>query len=85
MNLESVMQSEVSRREKYHILMHINGSHRNSSDEPICRLGNRLVATVSEGEGVMNCDSSTDMLTPPYVKQIAGGRLHKQGAQPTGG
>ena len=39
MNLESVMQSEVSQREKYNILMHINGSHRNSPDEPICRAG----------------------------------------------
>ena len=31
------MQSEVSQREKYHILMHINGIHRKSPDEPICR------------------------------------------------
>ena len=37
MNLEFVMQSEVSQREKYHILMHINGIHRKSPDEPICR------------------------------------------------
>ena len=64
MNLEFVMQSEVSQREKYHILMHINGIHRKSPDEPICRaeidtdVGNRLVATVSEGEVMMNCDSS---------------------------
>ena len=36
MNLEAVIQSDVSQKEKskYHILMHINGTA-----EPICRAG----------------------------------------------
>ena len=39
MNLEPVMQSEVSQREKNkcHILRHIYGIYKNSTNEPICR------------------------------------------------
>ena len=38
-NLEPVMESEVSQREKNkcHILRHIYGIYKNSTDEPICR------------------------------------------------
>ena len=42
MNLEPVIQSEVSQKEKnkYHILMHIYGiQKKNGTDEPICRAG----------------------------------------------
>ena len=41
MNLESIMQSEVSQKEKtkYHILMHIYGIYKNGPDEPVCRSG----------------------------------------------
>ena len=39
MDLESVIQSEVSQKEKnkYHILMHICGTQKNGTDEPVCR------------------------------------------------
>ena len=38
-NLESVIQSEVSQKEKkrYRILMHICGTEKNGTDEPVCR------------------------------------------------
>ena len=38
MNLESVIQSEVSQREKnkYCILMHLNGIQKNDTDELTC-------------------------------------------------
>ena len=41
MNLEPVIQSEVSQKEKnkYHILTHIYGIQKNGTDEPICRAG----------------------------------------------
>ena len=41
MSLESVIQSEVSQKEKnkYLILMHIYGLYKNGTDEPIWRGG----------------------------------------------
>ena len=41
MDLESVIQSEVSQKEKnkYCILTHICGLYKNGTDEPICRAG----------------------------------------------
>ena len=36
---------------------------------------NGLVDTAGEGEGGTNWESSTDMYTLPYVKEIAGGKL----------
>ena len=41
MNLEPVIQSEVSQKEKnkYRILIHINGIYKNDTDEHICRAG----------------------------------------------
>ena len=41
MNLGSVIQSEVSQKEKnkYLILMHIYGIQKNGTDKPICREG----------------------------------------------
>ena len=41
MDLESVIQSEVSQKEKnkYCILTHICGIQKNGTDEPICRAG----------------------------------------------
>ena len=43
-NLESVIQCEVSQKEKnkYHILMHMYGILKNCTDEPICREGIEL-------------------------------------------
>ena len=39
MDLETVIQSEVSQKEKnkYHILTHICGTQKNGTDEPVCR------------------------------------------------
>ena len=39
MNLEPVIQSEVSQKEKdkYHILMHIYGIEKDGTDNPTCR------------------------------------------------
>ena len=41
MNLESVIQSEVSQKEKnkYRILMYVCGIQKNGTDEPIFRAG----------------------------------------------
>ena len=41
MDLESVIQSEVSQKEKnkYSILTHVYGIKKNSTDEPILRAG----------------------------------------------
>ena len=47
MDLESVIQSEVSEEEKdkYHMLMYMDGIKKNSTDEPVCRAG-----TETQGE-----------------------------------
>ena len=39
MNLEPIIQSEVSQREedKYHILMYIYGIYKDSANSPMCR------------------------------------------------
>ena len=39
MDLESVIQSEISQKNIYHILMHICAIQKNGTDEPICRAG----------------------------------------------
>ena len=41
MKLESVIQSELSQKEKskYCMLIHIYGIQKNGTDEPICRAG----------------------------------------------
>ena len=41
MDLESVIQSEVSQKEKnkYRILTHICGIYKNGTEEPICMAG----------------------------------------------
>ena len=44
MNLETIIQSEVSQKEKnkYHILMLIYGIYKDGTDEPICRAATRM-------------------------------------------
>ena len=39
MKLEPVIQSEVSQKKKYYMLMHIYGIYKNGIDEPMCREG----------------------------------------------
>ena len=64
MNLEPVLQSELSQKEKNkHILTPIYGIQKNGIDEPICREGTEtpirdgLVETVRGGETGMNGES----------------------------
>ena len=76
MNLESIVQSEVSQKEKnkYCILTHIYGILKDGTDEPICRaametdIENRRVDTKREGEGGKNWESNTETYTLPYIK-----------------
>ena len=39
MNLEHVIQSEISKKNKYRVLTHIPGILKNGADEPTCREG----------------------------------------------
>ena len=61
MNLEPVVQSEVSHKEKKYILTHIYGIQKNGTDEPICRARirdtdgeNGFVDTAREGKSGTN-------------------------------
>ena len=64
MNLEPVIQSEVSQKEKnkYHKLKHIYRVKKNGTDKPICKAAietqtqrtDRPVNTTVEGEGGMH-------------------------------
>ena len=51
MNLEPVIQSEVSQKEKntYCLLIQIGGIQKNAIDEPLCRVG---IVTQTENECV---------------------------------
>ena len=70
MNLEPIIQSEVSQKEKNkcHILMHIYGIQKDGTDEPICRAAMERQTTRSglwtqrgeEGEGVMYGESNME-------------------------
>ena len=81
MDLESVIQSEVSQKEKnkYHTLIHICAV-QNGTDEHICRGG---IETQTENEHVdmgfkgvgMNWEIGIDIYTLPCVKLIASGNL----------
>ena len=61
MNLEPIMQSEVSEKEKhqYSILTHICGIYKDDIDDPMCEterntdIKNRFLESVREGEGGM--------------------------------
>ena len=62
MKLESIIQSEVSQKEKhqYGILTNIYGIQKDNNDDPVCKMAkentdvkNRLLDSVGEGEGGM--------------------------------
>ena len=58
MNLEPITQREVSQKEKdkYHVLMHIHGIQKESTDDPTGRVPKEtpiFCDTVGEGEGWM--------------------------------
>ena len=89
MDLETVIQSEVSQREKnkYCILMHICGIQKNGTDELLCKAGieTQMQRTniwtpsgengVGGGGGGMNWDIGIDIYTLIYIKQIASKNL----------
>ena len=81
MNLETVIPSEVSQKEKnkYHILMHICGIQKNGTDELVCRADieiqmQRTNVWTPRGEsgggggGVMNWEIGIDIYTLICVK-----------------
>ena len=85
-NLESVIQSEVSQKEKnkYCMLTHIYGIQKNGVmnlfAEKQQRYGdsdmeNGLVDTVGEGDSGTNGENSIDIYTLQCVKQIADKKL----------
>ena len=86
MNLETVIQSDVSQKEKnkYHILTHICGTQKNGTDEPVCRaeIETQMQRTniwttrgESGGGGVMNWENGIDIYTLICIKQITNKNL----------
>ena len=83
MNLKSIIQSEVSQKEKkkYCILTHIYGIQKDSADEPICSAAMEMQTQRTdlwtwgqgkEGEGGTNGESNMETYTLQSVKQSAG-------------
>ena len=90
MDLETVIQSEVSQKEKnkYRILMHICGTWKNGTDEPVCRAEietqmqrtNVWTPSGENGGGVgggggMNWEIGIDMYTLICIKWISNKNL----------
>ena len=79
MNLEPIIQSEVSQKEKskYRILTHIYGIQKDGTEGSICRAAletqteNRLMdkGGEEEGEGEINGESSIEANTSTYVNR----------------
>ena len=80
MNLEPIIQSEVSQKKKYHILTHIYGIQKDENDKIICRAAMETQTqrsnlwTWEEGEGKMYGESNMET-SLPLGKQIANGNL----------
>ena len=81
MNLEPIIQSEVSQKEKnkYYTLTHIYGIWKHGIDEPISRAAmetqtQRTDLWTRAGGGRKGMDRVTWKHTLPYVKQIAKGK-----------
>ena len=76
MNLEPIIQSEVSQKEKdtYCILMHIMEFSKMVLMMQVSKgdtdVKNRLLNSVGEGEGGIIWENSTETCTLPYVKQM---------------
>ena len=85
MNLEPVIQNEVSQKEKdeYRIPTHTYGIQKNGIEELIYRAGmetdieNRIMDMGEEKKvvGGMNGEINMKAYTPPCVKQITNGNL----------
>ena len=74
MNLESVIQSEVShKKNKYCVLTHVYGMQEDGTHDPICRAAvetqteNRPLGTLGEGESGTNWENSMETYILPYV------------------
>ena len=89
MNLQPIIQSEVSQKDKYCILMHIYGIQKDGTDEAICRaangdadIENRLVDT---GQGGMRAQDERrgqhGNIHTPTCKTALGIHCMIQGAQ----
>ena len=77
MNLGSVIQSEVSQKEKnkYLILIHIYGIQKNDTDKPICREGietqvSSMDVWIQWGRSRTNWETSIDIYTMEYYSTI---------------
>ena len=87
MNLEPIIQSELSQKNKHNILMHIYGIQVDGTDEPICRATMEtescgLVDRVRGKERVGQMGRVAWKHTLPYVKQISSGNfLYDSGTQ----
>ena len=83
MNLETIIQSEVSQKEKdkYRILTYIHGIYKNGTEEFIYRATvekktREQTKDMERGEERVICmERVTWKLTLPYVKQITNGNL----------
>ena len=84
MDLETVIQSEVSQKEKnkYHILTHICGIQKNGTDELPCKAEietqmqrTNLWIPRGKGEDGMNWEIGIDIYTPLRIKQITNENL----------
>ena len=82
-DLESVLQSEVSKKEEnqYHILRHKCGTQKNDSEEPICWAG---IETQRERRGGVNREIGIGVCALPYVRQTASGKLLCSSGSSTG-
>ena len=88
MNLEPIIQSEVSQKEKhqYSILMHIYGIQKDGNNNPVCETAketdvqNSLLDSVGEGKGGMIWENGIETCILSYVKRIASpGSMHETG------
>ena len=90
MNVETVIQSEVSQKEKnkYRILTHICGTQKNGTDEPVCRaeIETQMQRTniwtprgerggAGGGGAGMNWETGIDMYTLICIKWITNKNL----------
>ena len=91
MDLETVIQSEVSQKEKnkYRILRHICGIQKNGTDEPVCKaeIETQMQRTniwtprgesggaEGSGGGGMNWEIGIDIYTLTCIKQITNDNL----------
>ena len=89
MDLEAVIQSEVSQKEKnkYHILMHMCGIQKNGSDDLICRVRIETHMQIMRKStwvgGGINWEIGIGICTLPCVKQRASGKLRRRQWHPT--